>query len=156
MSNNPFIPTATPANSSPVPNSSAGNTNDTFEVDLSGVSDGYTIPDGAYPARCIDVQQTVSKGGNPMFVWDFEVSSGDFQGRTFKLWTAITPAAMWKVAETVIALGVGQAGETVKFSRGDVLNKPCGIVVEADEYNGKPSSRITRVISVSELRETTN
>lgn len=156
MSNNPFIPTTAPANSSPIPNSPTSNTNDTFEVDLSGVSDGYTIPDGTYPARCIDVQQTVSKGGNPMFVWDFEVSSGDFQGRTFKLWTAITPAAMWKVAETVIALGVGQAGETVKFSRGDVLNKPCGIVVEADEYNGKPSSRITRVISVSELRETAN
>lgn len=156
MSNNPFIPTATPANSSPVPNSPTSNVNDTFEVDLSGVSDGYAIPDGMYPARCIDVQQTVSKGGNPMFVWDFEVSSGDFQGRTFKLWTAITPAAMWKVAETVIALGVGQAGETVKFSRGDVLNKPCGIVMEADEYNGKPTSRITRVVSVSEMQESTN
>ena len=156
MSNNPFIPTTTPANSSLIPNNPTSNTNDTFEVDLSGVSDGYTIPDGMYPARCIDVQQTVSKGGNPMFVWDFEVPSGDFRGRTFKLWTAITPAAMWKVAETVIALGVGQSGQTVKFKRGDVLNKPCGIVVEADEYNGKPSSRITRVVSVSELQESAN
>jgi hypothetical protein len=68
-----------------------------------------------------------------------------------KSWTAITPAAMWKVAETVIALGVGQAGQVVKFKRSDVLNKLCGLVVEEDEYNGKKTSRVKTVIPVSEL-----
>lgn len=157
MSNNPFIPTnsAPAAPAAPMP-SGASNVNDSFEVDLTDVSEGYTIPDGTYPAQCIDVQQEVSKSGNPMFVWDFIISSGDYKDRTFKLWTAITPAAMWKVAEVVTALGVGQSGQTVKFKRGDVLNKPCGLVIETDEYNGKPTSRISRVMSVKEMQETGN
>lgn len=156
MSNNPFIPTPNqPVASSVVtPNPMPGQagSNDAFEVDLSNVEDAsYAIPDGTYKAKCIDVSQDVSKSGNPMFVWQFEIVEGDYAGKQFKSWTAITPAAMWKVAETVIALGVGQTGQVVKFKRGDVINKLCGIVMEQDEYNGKATSKITRVISLQEM-----
>lgn len=156
--NNPFINgTATPnigAGSAPMPIQSSAPSNDAFEVDLSDVQDqSYAIPDGTYKARCIEVSQDVSKSGNPMFVWEFELTDGQYAGRTFKSWTAITPAAMWKVAETVIALGIGQQGQVVKFKRQDVLNKECGLVIEQDEYNGKPTSRISRVISLAELAQ---
>lgn len=159
---NPFMPGQTPVTNAattnmptpgaaPMPGGAATNINDAFEVDLTDVQDGYTIPDGNYRAKCIDVTQDVSKGGNPMFVWEFELVGGDFAGRTFKSWTAITPAAMWKVAETVQALGVGQTGQVVKFKRGDVINKECGLAIEQDEYNGKMSSKISRVMSLEEL-----
>lgn len=156
--NNPFINKGTPAPvgapSTPMPAQSGAPNNEAFEVDLSNVEDPtYAIPDGIYKAKCIEVTQDVSKSGNPMFVWEFELVGGDYAGRTFKSWTAITPAAMWKVAETVIALGVGQQGQVVKFKRQDVLNKECGLVMEQDEYNGKPTSRISRVISLAELAE---
>lgn len=156
--NNPFINgTATPnmgAGSAPMPSQSSAPSNDAFEVDLSDVQDqSYAIPDGTYKAKCIEVSQDVSKSGNPMFVWEFELTEGKYAGRTFKSWTAITPAAMWKVAETVIALGIGQQGQVVKFKRQDVLNKECGLVIEQDEYNGKPTSRISRVISLAELAQ---
>ena len=156
--NNPFINgTATPnmgAGSAPMPSQSSAPNNDAFEVDLSDVQDqSYAIPDGTYKAKCIEVSQDVSKSGNPMFVWEFEITEGQYAGRTFKSWTAITPAAMWKVAETVIALGIGQQGQVVKFKRQDVLNKECGLVIEQDEYNGKPTSRISRVISLAELAQ---
>lgn len=157
--NNPFINGATPNNVSPTPTtpmpSQAGTPNaDAFEVDLSEVQDqSYAIPNGSYKAKCIEVSQDVSKAGNPMFVWEFEIIEGEYSGRTFKSWTAITPAAMWKVAETVIALGIGQQGEVVKFKRQDVLNKECGLIMEQDEYNGNPTSRISRVISLAELNQ---
>ena len=156
--NNPFINgTATPnmgAGSAPMPSQSSAPNNDAFEVDLSDVQDqSYAIPDGTYKAKCIEVSQDVSKSGNPMFVWEFEITEGQYAGRTFKSWTAITPAAMWKVAETVIALGIGQQGQVVKFKRQDVLNKECGLVMEQDEYNGRPTSRISRVISLAELAQ---
>lgn len=158
VNNNPFINgTATPnigAGSAPMPSQSSAPSNDAFEVDLSDVQDqSYAIPDGTYKAKCIEVSQDVSKSGNPMFVWEFEIADGQYAGRTFKSWTAITPAAMWKVAETVIALGIGQQGQVVKFKRQDVLNKECGLVIEQDEYNGKPTSRISRVISLAELAQ---
>jgi hypothetical protein len=86
-----------------------------------------------------------------MFVWEFELVEGEYKGRSFKSWTAITPAAMWKIAETVVALGVGQTGQVVKFNRSDVIGKLCGLVIEEDEYNGKKTSKIRSVISVDDI-----
>jgi hypothetical protein len=155
--NNPFMsnpnaPTPTPAAAPAMPGQSVNDVNTGFEVDLTDVQEiGFTVPDGTYKAQCVDIAQDVSKSGNPMFVWEFEIAEGDYKGRTFKSWTAITPAAMWKVAETVQALGVGQTGQVVKFKKGDVVGKFCGIVIEQDEYNGKPASKISRVISLEEM-----
>lgn len=153
QNNNPFIPgamnTPTPMPGAPM----GGPSSDNFEIDLTDVSDGFSIPDGNYRVKCIEVEQSVSKGGNPMFVWTFEVSEGNHSGFQSKVFTAITPAAMWKVAETVIALGVGQTGSVVKFKRTDVVGKECGALIEKSEYNGNTRSQISRVMSLKELAE---
>lgn len=162
MPNNPFMPGVAPQMSGPaattgnmpMPGSAPAPASDTFEVDLSGVeSNSFTIPDGNYKVRCTEIEQSVSKGGNPMFVWTFVVSEGPHTGFQSKVFTAITPAAMWKVAETVVALGVGQQGQMVKFKRSDVLNRECGAIIEKTEYNGKTNSQIQRLISLKELAE---
>lgn len=154
-SNNPFIPNGAPmANNAPMPTPNGAPANvDNFEVDLSNVQDNFKIPDGLYKVKCTDVEQGVSKAGNPQFVWTFEVAEGDYIGREFKSFTAITPAAMWKVAETVQALGVGQTGTVVKFKRTDVIGKECGAQIDISEYNGQERSSITKVISLKELNE---
>lgn len=154
--NNPFMPGTAPSpkpTSTPMPGNSTAGSADTFEVDLSGVdnSGGFHIPEGTYRAKLVEVEQSVSKGGNPMFVWTFEISAGDHTGFQLKSFTAITPAAMWKVAETVEALGVGQTGTVVKFKRSDVINRECGLVVEDNDYNGSVRSSIAKVISVKEI-----
>lgn len=160
--NNPFMPGVAPQMSGPsattgnmpMPGSAPSPASDSFEVDLSGVeTNSFTIPDGNYKVRCTEIEQSVSKGGNPMFVWTFEVSEGPHTGFQSKVFTAITPAAMWKVAETVVALGVGQQGQMVKFKRSDVLNKECGAIIEKTEYNGKTNSQIQRLMSLKELAE---
>lgn len=158
VNNNPFMP-GTPANSpmpgavAPMPGQSTVGAADTFEVDLTEVSTGFTIPDGNYKVKCTEVEQSVSKGGNPMFVWTFDVSEGPHTGFQLKMFTAITPAAMWKVAETVVALGIGQTGSVVKFKRSDVIGKECGAAVEKVDSNGQERSRISRVMSLKELAE---
>jgi len=153
--NNPFIPgTPTSAGSTPMPGAPInGGAADNFEVDLTDVQDGFNIPDGNYLVQCTEVEQSVSKGGNPMFVWTFQVAEGPHKGFESKVFTAITPAAMWKVAETVQALGVGQTGSVVKFKRTDVVGKQCGALIEKTEYNGQERSQITKVISLQELAE---
>lgn len=156
QNNNPFMtPPNTPFNGGqPAPGASTGGFADNFEVDLTDTKGGgFTIPDGNYRVKCIDIEQSVSKGGNPMFVWSFEVSEGPHAGFQLKVFTAITPAAMWKVAETVEALGVGQTGSVVKFKRTDVVGKECGALVEQSEYNGNTRSQISRVMSLKELAE---
>lgn len=161
--NNPFMRgpgASTPApasmSASPMPGASVPMGSDNFEVDLSEVQSGLTIPDGIYKVKCIEIEQTVSKGGNPMFAWTFEVSAGDHAGFQSKVFTALTPAAMWKVAETVEALGVGQTGQVVKFKRSDVINKECGALFEQSEYNGNVRSQISRVMSLQEMAEALN
>lgn len=155
--NNPFMPapgaSAPTTPKVPTPGGTAPTAMDNFEVDLSEVSSGYTIPDGAYRVKCVDIDQDVSKSGNPMFVWTFEVCDGDHAGFQSKSFTAITPAAMWKVAETVEALGVGQTGQVVKFKRSDVINKECGALFTQDDYNGTVRSQITKVVTLKELAE---
>lgn len=160
QTNNPFMPqpqmsSAGATTGMPTPGgATVGSMADNFEVDLTDVqSNSFTIPDGNYRVKCVDVEQSVSKGGNPMFVWTFEISEGDHKGFQSKVFTAITPAAMWKVAETVIALGVGQTGSVVKFKRTDVVGKECGALIEATEYNGNTRSQISRVMSLKELAE---
>ena len=143
-------------NNAPMPGVSSTNSADNFEVDLSDVQSGFTVPDGTYRVKCIEIEQTVSKGGNPMFAWTFEITSGNHVGFQSKVFTALTPAAMWKVAETVEALGVGQTGQVVKFKRTDVIGKECGACFEQSEYNGQTRSQITRVISLKELAEAQN
>lgn len=152
MSNNPFIPGAPSPSPAPMPGAPGSSVDDEFAVDLTDVQDQSIIPDGTYRVRCANVEQSVSKGGNPMFVWDFEIVGGTkYDGRVLKVFTAITPAAMWKVAETVQALGVGETGKVVKFKRTDVVGKECGAVVEKTEYNGNERSQISRVIPLSEI-----
>lgn len=159
QNNNPFMPqmsgAAATTGARPMPGASTGGSMaDNFEVDLTDVlSNSFTIPDGNYRVKCVDVEQSVSKGGNPMFVWSFEVSEGEHAGFQLKVFTAITPAAMWKVAETVQALGIGQTGSVVKFKRTDVLGKECGALVETTEYNGNNRSQISKVMSLKELAE---
>lgn len=155
MSTNPFMPAPASSRTAPAPAGAPmpGGGSDTFEVDLTDVESQGLIPEGAYLARCTNVEQSVSKGGNPMFVWDFELSEGQGKGRVMKVFTAITPAAMWKVAETVIALGVGQTGEVVKFNRSDVVGRDCGVIVADSEYNGNVRSQVSKVVSVAELQQ---
>lgn len=162
--NNPFMngmapqmsgPGAT-TGSAPMPGSSVPMGSDNFEVDLSEIQSGFTIPDGIYKVKCIEIEQTVSKGGNPMFAWTFEVSAGNHAGFQSKVFTALTPAAMWKVAETVEALGVGQTGQVVKFKRSDVINRECGALFEQTEYNGNTRSQISRVMTLKEMAEALN
>ena len=154
--NNPFMPGAQQNAPQPAgaPTPGVPATSDSFEVDLSEVTtSGFNIPDGNYKVKCIEIEQSVSKGGNPMFIWTFEISEGPHTGFQSKVFTAITPAAMWKVAETVQALGVGQTGQVVKFNRSDVINKECGAFIEATEYNGNTRSQISRVMTLAELAQ---
>lgn len=152
--NNPFMPTpgGAPMNA-PMPTAGAAQSSD-FEIDLTDIQENsYTIPDGLYKVKCINIDQSVSKGGNPMFVWDFEVMEGQYKGFVSKVFSAITPAAMWKVAETVQALGVGQSGQVVKFKRSDVIGKICGALIEQSEYEGKVRSQISKVMTLKEMEE---
>jgi hypothetical protein len=151
---NPFIPqggTDLPLDPNPstgpvpMPGASPAD-NEEFTVDLTGVQSNFTVPDGEYTVQCIGVESGISQSENPMYIWDFViVDNPKYQGREFKVFTALTPAAMWKVAETVEALGIGAQGQTVRFTRKDVLNKKCKAEIQKTMYNGQERSQIQKL-----------
>ena len=139
---------ATPAPTGATPFMPGGNdANLTFELDLPEEDvDRFCVPDGDYHAVCVDVVQGVSKSNNPQFIWTFQIADGEHKGREFKNFTALTPAAMWKVTEVAQALGIGKPGQRVKFTRNDAVGKHCIITMEQTEYNGQNRSSIVKVV----------
>lgn len=121
---------------------------DIFDLTAEGVELGEeTItPEGEYVGKCVDVTKGMSKAGNPMWIWDFTIVEGSYAGEDFRLHTAITPAALWKLTETLAAMGlVDEAGKPIKFSKGDVINTLVTMEIVPDEYNGRKKASLNKI-----------
>ena len=92
---------------------------DDFAIAMPDEGGGVQIPDGPYEGRVVNFEKSKSKSsGNPMWVVDFVITKGKHSGTEFRVFLALTPAAAWKVAETLKALGFKQkVGEQVKFTK---------------------------------------
>jgi len=117
-----------------------------FQVDLTDIQSNFRIPKGEYEAVCFDVERSISDAGNPMIIWSFRLTKGEFAGREWKNFTALTPQAMWKVAETVESLGLGATGSVSRFKAEDALGRLCVLAMIDDEYKGQKRSAIGSVM----------
>lgn len=121
---------------------------DDFSFDMTGVdlNANFRIPAGDYVGKLVALEKGTSKAGNPQWIWTFAITHGEYAGKEFKLFTALTPAAAWKVAETLLALGLGEAGSSVKFKRQDALNRRCILHIVDDTYNGQERSTLEKIL----------
>lgn len=151
--NNTNNASSNPAPRGPVPNSPFGRPggDDDFLIDLSGVdadsTQGY-IPEGQHPFYVQAITKETSKAGNPMLVWTLTVLDGPQAGTSKKVYTAITPNAMWKVYEMASAVGF-PIPENGQFSLGALKAHAQDVIVTGDviveDYNGRPSSSVKAV-----------
>jgi len=122
---------------------------DVFEIDLTGMAEGgaVLIPEGQYEAVCVEVKHGYAKSsGNPQWIWRFAIAKGPHAGVELLYYTALTPGALWKVSEVVTALGLGQPGQKVSFSKEQARNRRCLIEVVTDTYNNQKRSTIAQVL----------
>ncbi len=114
---------------------------DDFDIDLGDAEGGIEV--GVYAMRVLDVEKQVSKAGNDMWTWTFVVTGDDkgkacdADGTELKLWTALTPAALWKLIEVVQALGIEVVDGKIKAKKKDLVGKTCFGNVEMREYQGR-------------------
>ena len=113
-------------------------------LDLDQVDDTpFYCPPGTYTASCSDCKQSTSKEGNPMLVFKLTVETpGEAKGKDVTIFAAMTPAAMWKVKETLAALGYDVATKNLAFKPQSAIGRKCQIVVEDSEYNGQKRSNV--------------
>lgn len=119
---------------------------DVFEADVGEDAGAFNIPEGHYPAYLSELEKGYSNAGNPMWIWDFTIKGGQYEGRKFRCYTAITPAAMWKLNEVLIALGLGEPGKQAKFAKKDAIGRLCIIDLEDDTYEGTKRSSVKHVL----------
>lgn len=122
---------------------------DDFGYDMSSVDDNPfgVKEEGEYTMVCTDVIKKYSNAGNPMFVFDFNICEGSECGKSFKVFCALTPAAMWKLSEVLVAMGLAEEGSKAKgkFTKKEAIGRTViGILVNG-EYRGKPSTSVETV-----------
>ena len=121
---------------------------ETFETLIPEGAESGKIPAGdKYIGKIIGLRKETSSNDNPMWVWDFEIVEGDFAGMTFTQWTTLTNNSLWKLADTLTALGVDwEPGEPINFKRSEVLGTLCRLVIRDDKYQGRETSKLDRLL----------
>lgn len=133
---------------------------DDFVIDLSDVQSGGRdfIGNGDHTMYCTAVKTGKSQAGNDKLIFEFTVIAGDYTGKKANLDCAITPNAMWKIDQTLVALGVTRrdAEPTArKPTIGEIKTKAHHVIVIGtfvpDTYNGQPTSKFNTVRPPDEL-----
>lgn len=118
------------------------------------------IPEGAetgkipasdqYIGKLLSLTKETSKtSGNPMWTWVFTIAEGDYAGLDFTMWTPLTPNALWKLADTLTALGIDwKPGEPVSFKLAEVLGTLVRLVIKDDKLpdSGREVSKLAAVL----------
>lgn len=129
--------------SKPKPFGAPTENDDQFEVDMAESESNLTrIPEGLYVLKLVDLEKSTSKAGNPMWVWTFVVFEGDSAGEELKHFTALTPSALFKVAEVAAALCIPAEGSVFKFAREDVIDTLIQAYIVDDSYGGATQSKL--------------
>lgn len=124
---------------------------DEFSFDLSNAQSQAVITPGRYIATLSDLVKGTSQSGNPMWTFTFTIhrmgdgSETPFAGRTLKKFCALTPAALGIFTNVVEALGLGEPGKPMKFTKQEALNRLVYINVAAGEYNGQPQANVQQL-----------
>ena len=148
----PFNPFGNPGNP-------ASASDDDFVIDLTGVESSGGRQDfigvGEHLGFCSDVVKQTSKAGNPMLVFTFTVYRGEYAGKSRKLYCSLTASALWKLDETLNALGF-KLGDDRKLSiaaikEGAKRTLVTMEIVEGEPYNGRPTTDFARVSPPGDL-----
>lgn len=119
-----------------------------FEEDFTDVEDEFPMAEeGSHHAKVIDFEKSESNAGNPQYVWQFRITAGKSKDIELRHWTSLLPQARWKTVETLVAVGIKAAGSIARFSKSDILGKPCIIEVFYDTYEGRTNHKVRKVHS---------
>lgn len=129
---------------------------DEFLIDLSGYERKERkdhIGIGQHLGYVSAVERQTSKAGNPMIVFSATVYRGEWAGKTNKVYCALTPDALWKLDQTLEAIGV--QGQGAKMSFAELKARALRtfvtmVVIDGGEYNGRPQTQLDS-LTVPEL-----
>lgn len=124
-------------------------------TDSEGNGGGVRIPEDDYRAKVTKVSLTEAKSsGNPMLVWEYEISEGKHKGKKIIDRTVLTKQSAWKIRQILEAMDVTVPLKKLKFDTDKYVGKEIGITVtDGDEYNGRIKSEVSDYLSIDAVGE---
>jgi hypothetical protein len=136
----------------------AKKTKRTVEVDFTDVEvgggGGFHIPEGEYAMKVDSVKLGTSSNDNEQIEWIFKGTEGKAKGKTFYFYTPLVEQALWKLRETLEALGVEVPDSAMDIDLDELEGMECTGQVEDDEYKNKIRSKLAKL--VGEASESTD
>ena len=129
-------------------------------VDFSNVKDGGNfntkrIEEGDYLAKVIKVEDSPVKSGDnkgrPQYL--FTIKLVDHPASTFPYYCQLSENQLWKLRNIMIAAGMSVPKKRMKVDPNRIVGKLIGVLVEDDEYEGKPRSAVNGVFPAADLGE---
>ena len=116
---------------------------------FAGVEEGggsFHIPEGDYLMKCTGCTPQIAKSsGNEMLGFTFIGIEGKSKGRKFWLYCVLIPEALWKLRQTLTALGIDTPDDPSGFDPADVIGvEVVGTVVD-NEYEGRTNSKVNAI-----------
>ncbi len=119
----------------------------TLRIDFSQVPEVEPLPTGIYPAVVTGIEVRDSKSGpDPYLNWTFDIAAPEFLGRKVWLITGLGVKALWKLRETLAALGETDLEGPVNLDLEKYMGKRCQVIVSQEVYNGQTRNRVDSVL----------
>jgi hypothetical protein len=112
-------------------------------------------PEGDYHVKVKDAQLTRSRGEKktPEVLVTYVIQNGKHKGGTLIDDLYLTDSALWRLRQTLEAMGIKVPSSKVKVDVTKMKGKEVAVTVEDDEYDDKIRSRVTDTYLLSELDE---
>lgn len=122
---------------------------ETFETLIPEGAESGKIPKGdQYIGKLIGLSKGVGQeSGKPNWRADFTIVEGDYVGMDFSMWLPLTENSLWKMADTLTALGVDwEPGQPINFKRSDVLGTLVRLSIKDDTFQGREVSKLQGIL----------
>jgi len=112
------------------------------------------LPEGDYAAKVKEAKlDRSSEKETPGIFVTWVITKGEYKGKALRdaLW--LSDKALWRVRQTLEALGVKVPSKKVKVDPKKMIGKEAAITLEDEEYDGKMRSRVVDVFALDELED---
>lgn len=119
------------------------------EVILPEGAESGRIPAGdQYIGQLLGMVHGRSKSSdNPMLTWTFTMYKGDFRGMDFTLYTPLSENSMWKLADTLTALGVKwEPGVKVSIKSKELKGTLVRMKIVDDKFEDRDRSKLSGIL----------
>ena len=124
-----------------------------WKMDFSGVTEGFKdLVAGTYEVK---VKGLTKEEGNeyPYLKWELQVYKGSYKGSNIRMNTSLSPKALWRLRNTLIALGLKVPKSQVSLDPNKLVGLAMGVEINMRDYEGKTYPNVLKVFKLSDLED---